>query len=353
MLRASRRRVVNRLLPWAPPTLTSPRLITITDFQTVRRITLNAGEDCLITAPRIVTGFDYNFDTADALVHVTGGRNVVWIGGHIRAQAEPVTVLADYVDDKARVIPVVSTIGYPPVGMLRIDGEQIRYNSKSLTGFNVNGRNFGFFNTSPVSKLTHTPGTPVYPGEATRSGVSFTGQTGTVHLEGIRMDGALGDGVRVSQQVNTLTMQNMRIGPVTNFDNVYQTDGHPDAVQAYNRGAVNIKIARSTLIAGLSGRCILNAASDSGTGTIVNKITLRDVEFVDQSARELINNADAGTTWDVANAWLRSPRLTRAGLVVGTTAFASSFGMAPLDDSAPDFAPESTVGLGYVSPGYL
>lgn len=339
-------------LPWAPPALTNPLTVTVDDSYANRRITLAAGQDLILRTPATVSSFQTT-DTADALIEITGGRHVVWIGGAVQALIPPVTTLTQPVGADDTVLPVDSTAGFPPRGLLRLDGESIRYSSLIPAAFNVHTRRFGYFNTSPVSSdTTHNAGATVYMGENVRQAATFTGQTGEVFLEGLRLGGFLNDGIRATGGGGTMTVQNCRIGPVSNHDIQYETDGHPDCIQSANGGFGTIRVARTTLLAGPNGNGFLNHATDAG-GTAVSNYVLRDVDLVDPegTARGLILTFDAGSTWNMSNVWLRTT--AAFGGQVNDPGINQKVNYARWSERQADLVPPATVGLGYRSPGYL
>jgi hypothetical protein len=294
-----------------------------------------------------------NVGLGDAMVTVTGGRNVVVMGGHIQVQKPPVTHLSTALTTDGMTLTVGSTSGYPASGVLRVDGESIVYSSKDATHFYVSARRKGYYNTSAVSSdTTHASGASVYLGEAFRSGMSFQNQTGTVHVEGLEIDGFVNDGIRISGGSAILQVESSRIGPNTNYDLAYETDGHPDGIQAYGGGAREVRLARDTFLAGPNGNGLLNKGSDGSGGHAVEAWRLRDVEVVttDGKARSLIANSDSSTTWDVDEGTLRYP----SGFTKTVTSnIASKFARVTYQSGQTDVAPSSQVGNGYRSSGYM
>lgn len=350
--RASRRSIEQYALPWTPPILTSPRMVTITDDPATRNIVLDPGQDCFISAPDPIT-FRMDQDKSDAIIQIVGGGDVVWIGGHITGAGGPITTVTAAVGASDTAITVADTTGFPAVGYIRVDGEGIGYTGKTGTTFTGLTRNELFYNTSAVSSnTTHSIGATVYLGEYSRTGISRVYGTGVTHLEGILIDGFINDGIRANGNSPLLTIQNCRVGPNTNHDHDYQADGHPDVIQMWGGGVQELRVARSTLIAGRSGRAILNAAY-GGANPAVGKIVLQDAEFIASVATSaLIENADSSTTWEVANAWLRTLG-TDKPYVCTDEVLAEKLGLSKAVSAVPDFCPAWVPGAGYVSPGYL
>lgn len=335
-------------LPWAAPSLNAGHVtVRVTNSPATRRISLKAGQDALIVLPNQPLT-DYSpVGIGDAMVTVTGGRNVIVLGGHIRIQRPPVTHLTAAVGADAMTLTVGSTAGYPPSGILRVDGEGIVYSSRDATHFYVKERRKGYYNTSPVSsREAHDVGAPVYVGEGARSGMSFQKQTGIVHVEGLLIDGFVNDGLRFSGGRAVAQVQRTRIGPNTNYDLAHQTDGHPDGIQAYGGGAKEIRLARTTILVGPNGNGLLNKGSDSGDGSRVVAWRLRSVEVVsrDGRARSLVANSDTSSIWDVSGASVRYP----SGFAKTVSAsIASRFTNITYEAGQSDIAPLNTVGIAY------
>lgn len=347
-------------LPWARPTLSNPAVIAVTNDPATRNIVLGATQDARIILPDWPLEFVAS-DQYEAIVQVFSGRNIEIIGGHILGSGGPVTPVAIAVAADDVTLTVDSTAGFPESGYLRLDGEGMLYTSKTATTFSISERRSGFYNTSPISSdTTHPVGAKVYLGEYSRSGLSLSMNHGAVHLEGMKIDGFVNDGIRIAGGLTTsVTVQNCRIGPVTNHDRYGQTDGHPDAIQLLAGGTPLLRVANTTILAGDSGRAILNAAADD-THSHVADIVMRNVEMSTTEGRtnELIRSATGYTTkWDVANCWLRSTRTSKNTLVSlpagPDTELAEKFGLESAESAVGDFCPGWVPGLGYTTPGYL
>ena len=342
-------------LPLAPPTLDDDhRTVEVNDAASTRTISLKDDEDCLIRLPDSPVSDYQSIGRGDALVTVKGGRNVVVVGGHIEAERPPVTQLtAPVADENEMTLTVASTAGYPSSGVLRLDGEGIVYSDRDATHFYVESRQEGYFNDSEVSSdSAHAVGAQVYLGESYRSGLSFMGQTGTIHVEGLLIDGFLNDGIRVSGGQAVLQVERTRIGPNTNYDIEHETDGHPDGIQAYGSGASEIRLAQVTLLTGPNGNGLLNKGTDSEGGTPVDRWRLRDVEVVSPEGlgRSLIANSDSSTEWDVMDSRVRFPR--GQPVKISDSSLAEKFEVLPYSPKQRDIVPAADVGTGYRSQGY-
>lgn len=338
----------DRPLTWAPPTLTSP--ITEVVGPGNHNVGIAAGQDAIIQMPATAYSDVATIGTADAVVQVNGGRNVVLIGGHIQVNEPPVTAITASVAAADTTLTVASTAGFPTAAALRIEGEYITYTGTTPTSFTGCARNAGFFFTGPYASSTaHAVGAQVYIDDSLRTGISFLNQTGTVHVEGLLIDGPrLADGIRIhGTSATTVQIQNTRIGPSTNYDNLASTDSHPDCIQVI-AGPAALRMDRVTLRS-FVGRGILNQGSD--TSQVMGSADLRDVELIAAGVPLwLIKNTDRTTTWSLANVWGYGPVSTA---YCDDAALQAKMLIAPRGASPVEFCPASLAGTGYVSPGYL
>lgn len=337
----------HRPLTWSPPTLSSPRLVTVTDDPATRKITLNSGEDLLLSMPTKISTLTDDMGTRDALVHVIGGRHVTLIGGHISPAATPTTSVTVAVGTSETTLTVASAAEFPSTGALRVDGEMIFYTGKTGTTFTGLTRDAGFYNSGALSSKTHAVGAVVYIAEAGRQALAFENQSGTVHVEGVLMDGNLTDGVRISGSAGQITqIQNCRIGPVVNADYIGATDGHPDCIQII-RGPDEIRCDRLTLMA-RTGRCFLNQGSANAQPML--RGIMRDVELVGSGTQvELMSNFDASTVWTLQNVWA----LPQGGVLSSDGRLTPFMAIGSYGQPAADYCPATVAGLSYVSPGYI
>jgi hypothetical protein len=297
-------------LTWAPPALTAPTAITInSDIIKARgtdghRWYLDNTKDYEITIGTVNTSYG---------VVIAGGRNVVIKGGYI-------------------TIPWAGT---------------------------------------------YTSNAAAYSDMAKRRALLVANQTGTVHIEGLLIDNALGDlteGIQIQSPNANVQIQNVRIENVHARDQVGYTDNHPDCVQPMGVKALRIdKFTCST-----DGQAFY---LDNGDGPIVNvdmrrtnvsgtvntypylfhriqrdntyPTSLSDVWVNPQPGDSLFNSVSnvllvggaydgrytATISADVTTASWPDPSLS-GGIKRGTPV-------------GGDFAPRSSVGLNYVSPGYL
>lgn len=335
--RYSRRVKSNPSATWAQPTLTSPTSHTITSDPATRIISLGSTEDAIIYAPDPISfiGGAYHEDV-DAVVTILGGRNVVWDGATFDLTGGPITALTAAVNGTTLTIPA-DTTGFPSAGWLRVDGELIRYTSKTSTQFNADLRNAGFYNGTTPGNYAHASGATVYLGEYSRSAISLRGQTGHVWLRHIEAKGFVNDGIRINATAPIVTLQDIRIGPVTCHDLINTTDGHADCIQVWERGPDLLRVARATLMAGQRGRSIWDFGSIRGT----QAWDLRDVELVDSfDAVNGLLYSDQTTlaSWSLYNTWVRSAKRRQIAADV-TLAISDLFNVGPVADVVADFVP--------------
>lgn len=309
---------------WPLPTMTAPNTYVITDDPASRYLTLATNEDAYITFAGVQSASTIANPDASR-VTIIGGRNLIVRGGEVNIPNRgPVARITTAMAAGDTTLTVASTTGFPTAGYLRVDGEGMIYTGITATTFTGITRDHGFFNSGATSSnTTHPVGAKVYQGEGYRSGFEFNSQTGTVDIEGVAVTGTPNDGFRFSGQIPLVQMHNVYVAPVQANDTAYDTDGHPDAIQFFGGGTTAARISRTTLMAGIGGRCILNAANDTGS-TAVGSITLRDVELcrAHPDAIELLTNSTATTVWDVQNSWFRNDGKlagTRGSLTTDTT----------------------------------
>jgi hypothetical protein len=85
------------------------------------------------------------------------------------------------------------------------------------------------------------------PPSNARRGLYLKGQTGTVHVEGLRIRGAdLAEGINLDQRLGAIVqLQNVRIEPIRARDEVAFSDTHPDLLQSW-AGPAELRVDRFT-----------------------------------------------------------------------------------------------------------
>lgn len=176
-----------------------------------------------------------------------------------------------------------------------------------------------------------------------KRGAYFTGQTGTVHVEGVAFTsstGTLSEGINVSAPLARLQLLNVALRATVTGT---QATNHGDCLQSWS-GPVSLRVDGFTCTTAYQG-AFLNAHDTSTASVVADDWELRNVEIV-------------GTTGAKYLLWVVAPPAS-----VKTTAVYTSGGLGNWDAAAdwpnvtrgrapaPGFA--TTAGPGYVSPGYL
>jgi hypothetical protein len=216
-----------------------------------------------------------------------------------------------------------------------------------------------------------------YNDMAKRRALLVANQTGTVHIEGLLIDNALGDlseGIQIQAPNADVQIENVRITDVHARDQVGYTDNHPDCVQPL--GVRHLRIDRFT--------CSTDAQAfyfDNGDGALASvDIRRANVWGTVNTYPYLFHRVQRDQTYPVvvSDFWVRaqpgdtlansvSNVLLKGGVYEGKYPASVSRGMTaswPEDPTltgtirsgvpaAGDFVPAASVGLGYVSPGYL
>jgi hypothetical protein len=190
---------------------------------------------------------------------------------------------------------------------------------------------------------------PAPPADS-RRGLYLKDQTGTVHVEGVLIDGEdLGEGIDLDERRGaTVQLENVRIVGVHGRDEVNHSDGHPDVVQSWG-GPAELRVDRLTGTTTYQGILLNPTQYTASARTNVARLSNLNIRTTTSSGY-LLWQASAFPL-DLSNVWLtaagRGPRLLEwpsatawAGVNVGT----------PL---AGDFVTAGQVGDGYLSPGYL
>lgn len=331
-------------LQYPPPPLEGPRVVTIDDDPTSRDIRLSPTEDCIIEAPDPVRFIQ---STNDAIVRVTGGRNVVWIGGQVIADPGQQTTLAAPVEPADNVLFVADTTGFPNSGRLRVDGEAINYTGRTPTTFTgCTRRAAAPLTFTGASDQTHTDGTVVYLGEYSRIPLHVEGNSGQVHIEGLSLEGMLCAGVRIGPNGSLVTLQNIRaVSAGTSTPTTYADGGPPAGLQWVAAGLDRLRLDRCTFVAGAAAQ---GATISTGVGAAV---TANNVEFISGSGNTVLVTSDTATVWTNSGCRVRSDTRTLAQLIPSNPELQPKFTLAAVSGLA-DYVPAGAAGAGYVSPGY-
>ncbi|MDQ4131788.1 MAG: hypothetical protein M3179_00960 [Actinomycetota bacterium] len=224
---------------------------------------------------------------------------------------------------------------------------------------------------------TYSDNAAAYKDMAKRRALLVANQTGTVHIEGLLIDNALGDlteGIQIQSPNADVQIENVRITGVHARDEVSYTDNHPDCVQPL--GVKALRVDRFTCSTdaqafyldngdGALGRVDIRRTNVSGTVNTypylfhrvqrdqTYPLTLSDVWVKPQPGDSLFGSVSnvlmkggayqgkytASVSRNLTASWPDDPTVT--GLIRSGT------------PAGGDFVPAASVGLNYVSPGYL
>ncbi|WNB85428.1 hypothetical protein [Cellulomonas sp. ATA003] len=251
----------SRTLTWAPPKLTNPTTITVSN--TNRDLILKAGQDYIVKMPSTP------LEAKGGLI-IGGGRNVVLIGG------------------------------------------EIKISKNSTHGNDVRG-------------------------------LYLKGQSGTIHVEGLKITGAaLAEGINLDQRNGaTVQLQNIRVDTVHGSGSGF----HADVLQTW----AGPKVLR---VDGLTGYTTYQGffLTPQQYGPLPDLMDLRNVNLVGQAGSKYLAWRDGGA-WPLKlqNVWASTSQISvpRTQFLRGDWANAQS-GVP----TSGDIVPSSMAGTRYASPGY-
>jgi len=186
-----------------------------------------------------------------------------------------------------------------------------------------------------------------------RRGLYLIDQTGTIHVEGVHIDGAgLSEGIDLSEPLGaTVQLENIRIGRLRARDEVHWTDNHPDLVQTWSGPAV-------LRIDGLSGvtdyQGLFLAPNQFPPQVPMRSVDLRRINIVSAHACTcvLLWNASPFPVITASNVWLEPTRGRSLASVLWPKTAAWPGARLGMPTTGP-FVPDGSVGVGYRTPGYV
>jgi len=192
-------------------------------------------------------------------------------------------------------------------------------------------------------------------GVETRYGFFLKNQTGTIHLEGVRIHGAdLVAGVVLDQgEGATVQLQHIRIEDVHARDNVEFTDSHPDVIQTW-RGPRTLRIDRLTGTTAAVGLQFQPHEYERQQIDVweIRRTNLRGSRSPDRS-RHLLWKNGAEPWWRQRqdDVWVQpAPGREGWGVAYPSEELWEPFNLGEPPDG--DFVPRGSAGIGYVSAGY-
>jgi hypothetical protein len=201
-----------------------------------------------------------------------------------------------------------------------------------------------------IPKPPRTPN----PDDRLRRGLYLKGQTGTVHVEGVLIDGAgLWEGINLDQRLGaTVQLENIRVETLRADDEVGFTDNHPDIIQTWAGPAV-LRVDRLT--GSTDYQALMLAPTEYGALRPPRRFEFRHVDLVAKSAHP----CNCQMLWAVgsfplalSNVWLRS----HGHLTVAQSVEPKDGRWARVRAGRPprgSFVPRGVAGSRYRSPGYL
>jgi hypothetical protein len=342
-------------LPWAPPDTTGYTTVNVPVAGGA--INLTAGQDYILQMPA---------SPVTNRVGVTGGRNIVMIGGQIAIPNKGDSGLIQVdVPVGGTTITVDTTANWPASGTVRIgstangnDIEEKGYSSKTATSFVL---------TSGTANA-HPAGSGTWPTISARQCAQFFSFTGIVHVEGLDFGGAdASEGIQVNQLASpdaVYRMQNCRGGPMIQRDQAsllagaLPQDNHSDVIQAIG-GPRQAQIAYCTFW-GLDYQGLTWQPNSLLTGTKpTDLVDIRNTNIQGNGrSRYLLWQDDTPYFGEMrpSNVYMHT---SGTGIHTNPSNSCWPAGKAWIDnviDGDPpfgDFCPAGVAGIGYVSPGYL
>lgn len=355
-------------LRWAPPTLTDPITVKLTN--TNRAPTLAAGQDYIIEFP------PYPITTAGGVV-LNGGRNLVIKGGEIRGdqRVNPLTGQQPSGFPRRTITRSASTMTVTHAGQTAgpfgaaTTAAEVKDALEALPSLgpgsvlSATGPAGGPWIITPsfpnytFGLLVGSGGTANVGSWGDMRGMIVLRQTGVVHIEGLWIHGrGVGEGLDVELPNATLRMQSCRIEPEAH--DFHHDLFHGDGIQMW-QGPSQMQMHRCSIHSAYQG--MIGQPVETGSPGTLDTWYFEDVDFVSKRGESgqppvypLIKDASpgfTGWTWDMQNAWAYSPDrpanqhfldigggATPAGLTVG--------------QQPPEFCTTSDCGTRYVSPGY-
>jgi hypothetical protein len=145
-----------------------------------------------------------------------------------------------------------------------------------------------------------------------RRGLLLKNQTGTVHVEGLRIGGSdLGEGIDLDQRKGaTVQLVNLKIGTVTARDSKHFTDTHPDLVQTW-AGPKRLRIDGLQGRTGYQGLFLLPRQFDHKLK--IDEISVRNTSITGTRTSRYLLWTAGGPSPRIRNVWLQGARHRAAG----------------------------------------
>jgi hypothetical protein len=209
----------------------------------------------------------------------------------------------------------------------------------------------GGHNVVLIGGEIHVP----WHGESTdatsRRGLYLVNQTGTVHIEGVRIGGAdLSEGIDLSEPLGAVVqIENVRIDRIRAHDERTWSDNHPDLIQTWAGPAV-LRVDGFTGSTDYQGFFL--APNQYGSQAPPRSIDLRRINLISTHRCTCVLLWDSTSTpIHTADLWVAvaASRTLASALWPGREAWPGARRGRP---PGGDFVPSGTAGIGYRSPGY-
>jgi len=184
-----------------------------------------------------------------------------------------------------------------------------------------------------------------------RRGLYLVNQTGTVHIEGVRIGGAdLSEGIDLSEPLGAVVqIENVRIDRIRAHDERTWSDNHPDLIQTWAGPAV-LRVDGFTGSTDYQGFFL--APNQYGSQAPPRSIDLRRINLISTHRCTCVLLWDSTSTpIHTDDLWVAvaASRTLASALWPGREAWPGARRGRP---PGGDFVPSGTAGIGYRSPGY-
>jgi hypothetical protein len=198
-------------------------------------------------------------------------------------------------------------------------------------------------------RIDRDPAETEVPSIQARRGLVLANQTGTIHVEGLRIGGDdLNEGIDLSEPLGaTVQLENVRIDGLVSRDPVAFSDGHPDLIQSW-AGPGRLRIDRFTGVTNYQGFYL--ASQEIGTPQPLTEIDLRNVNLVGTATSTYLLWQQPVISPALSEVWVKP----RAGRLPAQSLWPTPDAWPGVQIGQPaSFVNAWSVGPGYRSPGYL
>lgn len=198
-------------------------------------------------------------------------------------------------------------------------------------------------------RIDRDPDETAIPSIQARRGLILANQTGTVHVEGLKLGGDdLNEAIDLSEPLGaTVQLENVRVDGMYSRDPVAFSDGHPDLIQSW-AGPGKLRVDRFTGITNYQGFYL--APQEIGTPQPLTEIDLRNVNLVGTDTSTYMLWQASPLSPAITDVWVKP----RAGRLPAQSLWPTPDAWPGVQIGQPaSFVPAWSVGPAYKSPGYL